>query len=142
MRLSKSIIEFIKYGVVGISNVIIDFSILNLLMYITSVYKGGLLIIFNIISFVVYSSNGYLLNRKFTFKSKNSSYFLYIVVLGSAMIVNSYILYFISINNIFNINKVIWANGAKLFASVISGIFSFFLNKHFVFKNSEFKSEK
>ncbi|MDV3426883.1 MAG: GtrA family protein [Bacillota bacterium] len=136
MRLNKSIMEFIKYGIVGTTNVIIDFSILNLLMYITSVYKGRLLIIFNIISFIVYSSNGYLLNRKFTFKSVNSSYFLYIVVLGSAMIINSYILYFISINNIMNINKVIWANSAKLFASVISGIFSFLLNKNFVFKKN------
>lgn len=130
----KSVLEFVKYAIVGTSNVIIDFSILNLLMYTTSVYKGGLLIIFNIISFAVYSVNGYLLNRKFTFKSNDSSYFLYAAVLGSAMLINSYILYFLSINNIMNINQVLWANAAKLFASVVSGVFSFLLSKNHIFK--------
>lgn len=130
----KSVLEFVKYALVGVSNVVIDFSILNLLMYTTSVYKGGLLIIFNIISFAFYSVNGYLLNRKFTFKSKDSSYFLYAAVLGSAMLINSYILYFLSINNIMNINQILWANTAKLFASMVSGIFSFLLSKNHVFK--------
>lgn len=133
MKINKNIAEFFKYGIVGTINVILDFFILNLLMYIFSVYRGRFLIVFNVISFIVYSSNGYYLNRKFTFKSNNSSYFLYITVLGSAMIINSYILYYISINNFMNISKVLWANYAKLFASFISGIFSFLLNKYFVF---------
>ncbi|MFA9398264.1 MAG: GtrA family protein [Clostridiaceae bacterium] len=129
----NDIIEFIKYALVGSSNVLIDFIILNTLMHFTGIYQGSYLILFNIASFLIYSTNGYILNKKFTFKSEKASYFLYILVLGSAMIVNSLILFALSVNNTFSLDQVLWANISKLIASITSGIVSFLINKFLVF---------
>lgn len=67
---NKGFIEFIKYASIGALNVLIDFLVLNLLWFLTGRYSGNINYLFKLISFSIYSINGYLLNRKFTFKTK------------------------------------------------------------------------
>ncbi len=54
-------IEFIKYASIGALNVIIDFSVLNLLWFLTGLYSGNINYLFKLISFLIYSVNGYIL---------------------------------------------------------------------------------
>lgn len=133
--MKETIIQFIIYGTIGGLNVIIDFSFLNLMMYLTGIQKGFMLFIFNVMSFFMYSTSGYFLNKKFTFKNNTStSYYKYIAVLGSAMIVNGIILSTLSLHNLLNVSPLLWANICKLIASITTGTVSFIVNKLYVFK--------
>ena len=67
----QSLIQFIKYALIGANNIIIDVIILNILSYTTGITSGKMLFVFNIIAFCVYSICGYNLNKVFTFKARN-----------------------------------------------------------------------
>lgn len=135
--MKETLIQFIKYALIGGSNVIIDFGFLNIIMHVTGIHKGFMLLVFNILSFFIYSANGYFWNKKFTFKSHSkASYYGYIAVLGSAMLVNGLLLSVFSLHNLLNVSPVLWANICKFAASLITGTASFILNKTVVFKKS------
>lgn len=131
----ETFIEFVKYACIGAVNVAIDFGILELLMNITGIYKGYTLFVFNIISFIAYSINGYYMNKRFTFKSSKSSYWKYSSVLASTMLLNGLILSTLSLHNVFNLKPVLWASICKAIASSTTGIINFIVNKFVVFKH-------
>ncbi|NFV12898.1 GtrA family protein [Clostridium sp. FAM 1755] len=133
---NNGFIEFIKYVSIGVLNVIIDFSVLNLLWFFTGLYSGNINYLFKLISFSIYSINGYTLNKKFTFKTKNSSYIQYASVIGIAAILNGIILSNLSSYNLLNVSQVIWSNISALIASMSTGILSFLINKFFIFKKN------
>ncbi|KYH34770.1 GtrA-like protein [Clostridium tepidiprofundi DSM 19306] len=141
----STIFQFIKYGIIGGLNFLIDFSVVKVLSLLTGVTSGLILSLFNLVSFFLYSINGYILNRKFTFKTEGNkkSYIKYASVLGIAMIANSIILIALTSKNplikpslsseqieILN-NR--WLSISKLIASMTTGVFSFLINKFFVF---------
>jgi putative flippase GtrA len=130
----ESFLQFILYALIGGLNVLLDFGFLNIMMILTGINKGYMLFVFNALSFIVYSTNGYLLNKKFTFKSSQNSYFKYISVLGTAMILNGIILSNLTLHNFASVNPLLWANISKLIASMTTGTLSFIVNKFFVFK--------
>ena len=107
---NNSFIEFIKYASIGALNVLIDFLVLNLLWSFTGMYK------------------------KFTFKTKDSSYIQYASVIGIAAILNGIILSNLSSYNLLNVSQVLWSNISELIASMGTGILSFLINKFFIFK--------
>ena len=130
----KVFTQMISYALVGTVNFLVDFSIVNILMYLFKIYSGKFLALFNIISFFAYSTTGYFLNRAFTFKSHNSSYVKYVTVLGISMLADSLILSTLTLYNIFNINKILWANIVKLFSFMVTGTACFIINKFIIFK--------
>lgn len=131
------IIQLIKYGSIGFINFLINLGILNLLMYITNIASGFTFYIFIAISFIVYSTNGYFMNKKFTFKYRNKKnpYFQYLAVMGTAAFFNATIISALTLFNIFKLNPRIWANIIILFASVVTGLCSFLINKLVIFRN-------
>lgn len=131
---NNSFIEFIKYASIGALNVLIDFLVLNLLWSFTGMYSGNINYLFKLISFSIYSINGYFLNKKFTFKTKDSSYIQYASVIGIAAILNGIILSNLSSYNLLNTSQVLWSNISALIASMGTGILSFLINKFFIFK--------
>ncbi|AJD30518.1 MULTISPECIES: GtrA family protein [Clostridium] len=131
---NNSFIEFIKYASIGALNVLIDFLVLNLLWSFTGMYSGNINYLFKLISFSIYSINGYFLNKKFTFKTKDSSYIQYASVIGIAAILNGIILSNLSSYNLLNVSQVLWSNISELIASMGTGILSFLINKFFIFK--------
>lgn len=143
--LEHPLFQFIQYALIGGMNVLIDFAILNLCSYITGITKGWPLVIFNVISFAAYSTNGYFFNRKFTFKTEGNfhTYIKYVSVLGIGMILNSFLLLMLTRKNFLLIwnpsiplqkSNRIWMNISKLIASMTTGILSFLINKFVVFK--------
>lgn len=135
----NTLFELIKYASVGTLNVLIDFLILEILMVTTGIYKGFYLAVFNAISFIVYSINGYILNKKFTFKSEKSSYFKYASILFCTMLLNSFILSTLTLYNLLGVKPLIWASLVKIFASMTTGLLNFIINKFFVFRKKDSK---
>jgi len=146
---SKSTVQFIVYALIGASNMIIEFTILNILSYTTGITHGKMLFVFNIIAFCVYSICGYLLNKKFTFRetSHGNAYFQYASVLFFSMIINSFLLILFTSHNPLihlmhhhrNIVKLnhLWFNICILMDSMTIGLFGFLINKFFVFNRKK-----
>lgn len=138
--IKKDILQFIIYGLIGGSNVFIDFLVINIFSHITNIYSAVdthskmMLLFFEAIAFVLYSLNGYFLNKKFTFKAQKSSYIKYALVLGISSFFNANLFVFLTGNNIFSLNVKLWFNISKLIASISIGILTFLVNKFFVFK--------
>ncbi|WP_461204534.1 GtrA family protein [Clostridium sp. DL1XJH146] len=131
----KAYFQFIIYSSIGGVNVILDFTVINLLMVFFNTYTGAILFFYKIISLFIYSINGYIMNKKFTFQSTTTkkSYFFYMLVLGTAAIANGLILVALTSISV-NISPALWANISNLVASIITGTLSFLVTKFFVFK--------
>ncbi|MFT5873582.1 MAG: putative flippase GtrA [Clostridium sp.] len=145
----QSLTQFIRYALVGATNVMIDVTILNILSYTTGITHGRMLFVFNFIAFCVYSICGYKLNTKFTFRetSETKAYFKYASVLFFSMISNSFMLVILTsrnplthlLHNHVNIIKLdhLWLNISMLLGSIIIGILGFLINKFFVFNKKK-----
>jgi len=145
----QSLVQFVKYALVGATNVIIDVIILNILSYTTGITHGKMLFVFNIIAFCIYSICGYNLNKKFTFSdtAPKKAYFQYSSVLFFSMILNSFMLVLLTSRNPLihlmhhqrNIMKLnhLWLNISMLLGSMMIGVFGFLINKFFVFNKKK-----
>ncbi|MEA1937340.1 MAG: GtrA family protein [Patescibacteria group bacterium] len=134
--------RFLKFSAVGIVNFVIDFSILNLLSFLTGINKGVFVAFFSAISFLVANFNSYFLNRSWTFKenNKNSKYksFLAISVLGA--VINIFIIYvFTTFISQPYFSDLAWLNISKIIATGLVTFLNYFGYKKFVFKNYEEK---
>jgi putative flippase GtrA len=135
--------QIIRFVVVGFINTGIDFGVLNLLMFLTGIYGGRWIILLNSISFTVAVINSYLWNKYWTFKKEGSetgqiarefSQFLAISIVG--ILLNSGIVYAITtlVSPLFGLSSALWANFAKVLATVVSMVWNFAGYKFFVFK--------
>lgn len=143
-RLVKLIRQFSKFVLIGFLNTAIDFTILNLLMWLTGIYKGRWIFLLNVISFSVAVVNSYLWNKFWVFKAREAdqtkeivsefSQFIVIAVIG--MIINSLIVFSITtfIPPVFGLNPQVWANLAKALATGVSLLWNFTGYKLIVFK--------
>ncbi|WP_298839671.1 GtrA family protein [Clostridium sp.] len=146
---AQSLTQFIKYGIVGGSNTIIDIAVLNILSYTTGITHGKALFLFNLIAFSIYSICGYNLNKKFTFKENDTknAYFQYASVLFFTMILNSFILVHLTRRNplirimhhhrsIAHLNHL-WLNISMIIGCIFLGILGFLINKFFIFNKKK-----
>lgn len=124
----QSIIQFIKFGVVGCSNTVLFILIYWLLVYLSINY-----LIANIISYVLSSIWGYVLNKIWVFKVKNgkivSSILKYYIVYGTSFIINLIGMYLMV--DILKVNKFI----APILIMCITIPYNFIFNKLWAFRN-------
>lgn len=126
--------EFQKFFVVGISSFLLDFAILNFLLYIVNLntFLFGIISVPNLISSITAILFNYILQRRWTFKSENT-----------AVIRES--LKFFSVHgfNLIIFNGILFGFLAqlgfpkplvKIFVTGVQLFFSFALYKFFVFK--------
>lgn len=133
--------QFLRFGIVGGLNTIIDFAVLNLLSYTTGIYQGNGIIPLNMISFSAAVVNSYFLNKQWAFKDiaggeggKKFSLFLIISIVGA--VINTLAVRFIStnINPMFGLSQELWLNVAKVVATALSFLWNFVGYKVVVFK--------
>lgn len=139
IKLARQVIKFVLVGGVNTS---IDFLILNILIYLTGITAGAELFVLNSISFSIAVVNSYFMNKYWTFQDKTStqqesfkfSQFFAVSIVG--IIINGLVLTGIttSISPLFGLSAVLWANFAKLAATIFSLIWNFIGYKFFVFK--------
>lgn len=159
----KTIVQFLKFGVTGVINTVIDWGILYLLMTITNVTEGLVLIILNALSFSVATVNSFFLNRYWTFKrepdpnkilkkkeKERTDFWQFLLVTLIGMGINSLLVYTIAtfIPPYFSIVPIqelftgmgeetygkIWTMFGKAAATAISLLWNFFGYKLWVFK--------
>ncbi|MEQ8154272.1 MAG: GtrA family protein [Clostridiaceae bacterium] len=134
----NSIIQFMTYALVGASNVIIDLLVLNILWFVSGMYIGKINYLFKLISFLVYSTSGYLLNRTYTFKTKPTikSYFSYVSLLAVLSFIDAIMLVELTKMNPFHLHRGLNANLSAFFAAMTTGIIGFMINKFIIFKKN------
>lgn len=133
--------QFLKFLVVGVFNTVIDFAVLNVLSYATSVYAGSGIIGLNIVSFLAAVTNSYFWNKFWTFRhglpvgAREYSKFM-AVNLGGAVI-NSGIVYVITTiaEPVGGVHPQLWLNIAKIVALPVSTIWNFLGAKRFIFRH-------
>lgn len=133
--------QFVKFFVVGIINTAIDFIVLNFEMLLTGITSGPYMFVLNSISFSVATTNSFFMNKRWTFEDKEEkqsgvkfSQFLIVSIIG--ITINGGIVYAVTTftNPLFGMNPQLWANVAKLFATVVSLVWNFLGYKFVVFK--------
>jgi putative flippase GtrA len=134
--------EFSRFFLVGLSNTVVDFSVLNLLIFSIGLNDNNFnYIMFKTTSFLSSSANSFFWNKKWTFNKKSKKtkkeIFLFLTVATSGLFLN--VLFstkiFIFMNEYFSfIPKNYTANISALLGLSILIIWDFFGYKYFVFK--------
>lgn len=129
-KLSSQYLEFFKYSLVGATGFVIDFALLNLLVWLKlPIYIAAT------ISLLIAASSNWYLNRLYTFKSDNSKtkarqWMEFIIVSSGGLLINFTIFY---IGN----EQLQWHyNLAKVTASLVAWIWNFIANKYLTFRQS------
>ncbi len=121
------VFKFLKFGIVGLSGLVVDFGITWLCKEILKIQKY----IANAIGFTMAASSNYLLNRIWTFQSQNPDIaveygkFLVISILGLG--INTFILWIL----VSRYKKNFYLS--KLFAIAVVTLWNFFMNWIFTF---------
>lgn len=128
----KSFMQFVKFGLVGVSNTIISY-----IIYVTSLYIGLDILIANFLGFMVSVFNSFYWNNKFVFKTQKGQQRSIVKSLLKTYM--SYALTGICLNSILLIILVNYFGISEYIAPIII-IFitipiNFILNKLWAFKN-------
>lgn len=123
--------QFVKFGVVGCSGVVIDWGA----FYIFNHYLGVFYLLAKVFSFSLAVINSYIWNRRWTFRSENKAktkeFTKFILASSVGLGLNTLIFYIA-------VSKFHWSNLPSLFlATAIVTIWNFAINKLWVFKGSE-----
>ena len=127
----RGVRQFIKFGIVGASSAIIDWSIFYLLNLTFGVYY----LIAKVLSFSVAVINSFICNRRWTFRSqdpnrrKEFTKFLIIATVGLS--INTLIMYIVV--SVFGQRKIV----GLIFATGIVTFWNFLANKFYTFKESQ-----
>jgi putative flippase GtrA len=120
------IFKFLKFGIVGFTGLIIDFSITYLLKEKIRLHRYFA----SSIGFLVAASSNYVINRLWTFKSSYSQVFLeystFLIVSLIGLGINNLFLYLFEKKMKFYV--------AKLFAIFMTTIWNFLINYYFTFR--------
>lgn len=127
----KSLIQFIKFSIVGVSNTII-----SLVTYYIFIYFNFNYLFANTIGFIIGVLNSYLWNRKYVFYYKKTNklseaktIIKVFISYGITLLLSTGLLYLLV--NKFQISNVI----APLINVLITTPINFLLNKYWVYKN-------
>lgn len=118
--------KLIRFGVVGLTGVVIDFAITWLFKERLKVNK----FISNGIGFTIAASSNYLFNRIWTFESTDphiaNQYFTFLLISITGLAINTLLLYLLT-------NKKVAFYLAKLIAIAVVTLWNFFMNYFITF---------
>jgi putative flippase GtrA len=139
-RSAALFIQFFKFSLVGVSNFIIDASVLNLLSFTTKIYSGLPIALFNVISFSIAVTSSYAMNKRWVFRdplapgTKKFSKFIGIYI-GGNLLNTGVVLLLTSFFLPPGFTPQIWLNIAKIIALPPSTAWNFFGVRFFVFRS-------
>lgn len=128
--------QFAKFALVGVLNTAIDFGILNSLIIATNIAGGAGIIPLNVISFSTATANSYYWNKKWVFGVNKSSFIVFLAVTLIGLGINTGVVYVLTtfVSPIFVTSGALWANFAKVLATILSLIWNFIGYRLVVFK--------
>ncbi|MDO5608370.1 MAG: GtrA family protein [Capnocytophaga sp.] len=121
------IYRFLKFGIVGLSGVVIDFSVTWLLKEKLKANKY----LANSIGFIVAASSNYIWNRIWTFESQNThittEYFSFLGISVMGLLLNNLMLYFLSekLRWNFYLSKLFAIGGVTIWNFVMNYLYTF-----------------
>jgi putative flippase GtrA len=121
------LIQFVKFGLVGVSNTLITFAVYTLLLKVFGVWYLAA----SAIGFVVGAVNGFLLNRRWTFREHVGDSLTPVrwgVVQGCGLALNEALLY------LFVHDASLDKLASQAFATVIVTVTTFFANRAWTFR--------
>jgi len=136
--------QFLKFGLIGAMNTLVDLGILNVLMYGSGQTEGIYYSIFKAISFTGAVIFSYNLNKRWTFqdlsdedRAKKFTQFLFISIIGAVINISTATLvvtYIKPLANITFLTSQLWGNIGALAGTAIGLIWNFLGYKFIVFK--------
>jgi len=135
--------KFGKFAAIGFSSTAVDFGVLNLLIFLTSISDGPYFSVFKGISFLVAVINAFLWNKYWTFEAggsgqSRSEFLRFIFVTFIGVIINvtvaSIIVNFVDPS--LGLTGEQWANVAAVVATAVSMIWNFIGYQLIVFRES------
>ncbi len=121
------LIQFIKFGTVGVANTLLTFVVYTLLLKVFGVWY----LLASAIGFMVGATNGFILNRKWTFAEHVGDSLTpvrWAVVQGCGLGVNELLLYLFVHDA--NLDKLL----AQAFATIFVTVSTFFANRAWTFR--------
>ena len=131
--------QLLRFAVVGLMNTLIDFGVLNGLLWLDGYSIGWQLFVYNALAFSAANGNSYLLNKWWTFgdsrpvSSGQVGLFFFLTLVG--MTINSSIVFFLTTSSWFpqTVAASIWVNLAKVVATLASMIWNYCSYRWWVF---------
>ena len=124
----RTVRQFVKFAVVGVSSTIIDWGIYLLLTRTTAIFY----LLAKVLSFLVSVINSYIWNRRWTFRSQDPKRFhqfsKFLVVAGVGLALNALIMYLVVSK--LKLHDII----GLILASAIVMFWNFLVNKFWTFR--------
>ncbi len=120
-------VQFVKFGIVGVSNTLLTFAVYTLLLKVFGVWY----LLASAIGFVVGATNGFLLNRRWTFAGHEGDSLTplrWAIVQGCGLGVNEGLL-FLFVHDA-DVDKLL----AQALATVVVTVTTFFANRAWTFR--------
>jgi putative flippase GtrA len=138
-----AVVQIGRFGIVGVSNTLIDFGILNLLILWLRVSGGWPLLLCNAAGFAGASVNSYLLNRKWTFEEEGEAtsgqYLFFLTFALGGLAINSLVLYLLT--GLVPIggaaHPILMVNAAKVIATGAGMTWNFLTFRFLVFRRNQ-----
>ncbi|HCX27972.1 MAG TPA: hypothetical protein DHI91_02420 [Candidatus Portnoybacteria bacterium] len=143
------IMQFAKFGAVGALGTVLDFGVLNFLIYLTAISAGGGYSAFKGVSFLVANINSYFWNKHWAFKkevpvgappaetktaAKEYSQFLVVSVVGFILNVGIATLIVNVWGQRWGVDAKLWANVGAFGGTLVGLLWNFLGYKLIVFK--------
>ena len=135
--------QFSKYALVGLSNLTIDFGVLNILIYLTDRDKGIYFTVFKAISFSFAVINSYLWNKFWSFENRGTSktgkeFITFVTVAVGGLLINVALAsYIVNAIHVESISSKIWANVGAIISGFAVIAWNFTGYKFVVFREKE-----
>lgn len=143
-RLKPFFFELAKFGLIGVTNTVIDLGLFNLFIYFSHVSDGYMVSVFKSFSVLAAIINSFIWNKYWSFAKKDTAnvgeeftHFLAISLIGLLMNVGitSFVVNVLSAPT--TITDKAWANIGALLATIFVLTWNFIGYKFFVFKKRE-----
>ena len=133
------IFQLAKFIAVGLANTVVDFGILNILIFLSGIAGGLVYSVFKGISFIIATIHSYFWNKFWTFKVKQGrekEFLQFFLISAIGFVINvgiaSLVVNVIGIR--FEISAKIWANIGAACGSIVGLAWNFIGYKFIVFK--------
>lgn len=142
MQIHKNIRQIFSFCIVGAVNTIIDFTVLNILLFSLGGEGSARFAIYKSFSFIFAATNSYFLNKRFTFSYQENSvriFSKFLLISTFSLIINVGVssLIFIALSDIHFASGIIISNISATFGTIIALTANFLGYKFFVFKKRD-----